>query len=446
NGVALARYHTNGNLDSSFGMNGFVFTMIGSEGAYAYSIAIQKDGKIVIAATSSRGSYNEFAVLRYNVDGGLDSTFDGDGIATNSINSISASAKSLAIQADGKILAAGYAFNGSYNEFAITRYNTNGSLDSSFDEDGIVTTLVGSTESRVNDIALQPDGKIVVAGYSYNGYNEIALARFNTDGSLDNSFDGDGKVTTDIRLYDEEANSLVVQPDGKIVIAGRGPNGTHNEFAIVRYNIDGSLDNSFDSDGIVMTGLSDNNDGAFDLTLQADGKIVAVGYSYQSTQFDFATLQYNTNGTLDSTFGGDGIVTTAIDSLNSFGTSVAIQADGKIITAGFSRMWPSGYNTFSLIRYHMASSAIENPHKLKPSLNIYPNPCYTKTSLYSNTVIHNAKIEVINYLGQTVITKENLSGQIFTIDRGNMPAGVYYIQITEDGQSLEINKLIFTDF
>jgi hypothetical protein len=125
---------------------------------------------------------------------------------------------------------------------------------------------------------------------------------------------------------------------------------------------------------------------------------------------------------------------------------VAIQADGKIVTAGFSRIWPSGYNTFSLIRYHMTSSAIEHLHKLKPSLNIYPNPCQTKTSLYSKTVLHNAKIEVVNYLGQTVIKKENLSGQIITLDRDNLPAGVYSIKLFEDGQSLGISKLIFTDF
>jgi uncharacterized delta-60 repeat protein len=128
-----------------------------------------------------------------------------------------------------------------------------GDLDITFDGDGKVTTDFGSNlYDRANSIAIQSDGKIVVAGESSNGSNpDFALARYNSDGSLDTAFDGDGKVTTAVGSFDDYANSVAIQSDGKIVVAGSSYNGSNTHFALSRYNSDGSLDTTFDGDGKV---------------------------------------------------------------------------------------------------------------------------------------------------------------------------------------------------
>jgi uncharacterized delta-60 repeat protein len=168
--------------------------------------------------------------------GDLDTSFDTDGKVTTDFGASSDSASSIALQSDGKIVVAGYSYNGSNYDFAVVRYNTNGSLDTSFDTDGKVTTDFGAQSDYAKSVALQSDGKIVVAGYSYNGSNyDFAVVRYNTNGSLDTSFDTDGKVTTDFGASSDYAESVALQSDGKIVVAGTSYNGSNYDFAVVRY-------------------------------------------------------------------------------------------------------------------------------------------------------------------------------------------------------------------
>ena len=168
--------------------------------------------------------------------GDLDISFSGDGKVTTAIGASGDVAYSVVLQSDGKIVVAGFSFNGANHDFALARYNTDGSPDTSFDTDGKVTTAIGASNDVAESVVLQSDGKIVVAGYSDNGdNNDFALARYNTNGSLDTSFDTDGKVTTAIGASDDFAESVVLQSDGKIVVAGFSDNGDNNDFAVVRY-------------------------------------------------------------------------------------------------------------------------------------------------------------------------------------------------------------------
>jgi uncharacterized delta-60 repeat protein len=243
-------YSQPGSLDLSFGSNGKVVTAIGSGYDYGYSAAIQSDGKIVVAGYRYNGSNDDFALVRYNADGSLDNTFDSDGKVTTAIGSGSEEGFSVAIQIDGKIVVAGYSYNGLNHDFALVRYNADGSPDNTFDSDGKVTTAIGSGNDIAYSVAIQSDGKIVVAGESPNGSDDdFALVRYNTDGSLDNTFDSDGKVTTAIGSSTDDGQSVAIQSDGKILVAGYSYNGSNGDFALVRYNADGSLDNTFDSDG-----------------------------------------------------------------------------------------------------------------------------------------------------------------------------------------------------
>jgi uncharacterized delta-60 repeat protein len=179
-----------------------------------------------------------------------------------------------------------------------------GDLDTTFDSDGKVTTAIGASDNEAYSVAIQSDGKIVAAGSSKNGSNyDFALARYNTDGTLDTNFGTGGKVITAIGSSTDVAESVAIQSDGKIVAAGFSNNGSNNDFALVRYNTNGTLDTTFDSDGKVTTAIGSANDAAYSVAIQSDGKIVAAGFSNNGSNNDFALVRYNTNGSLDTSFG-----------------------------------------------------------------------------------------------------------------------------------------------
>ena len=352
---ALAAFTADGEPAAVLDGPGWLTTAIGSESDQAHAVAIQPDGKIVVAGYSFSGSYRDFAVARYDADGSLDTDFDSDGIATTSIGSFDDEADAMAVQSDGKIVAAGKSNNGSVWDFALVRYDTDGSLDTGFGttSSGIVTTGIGSGDSQAKAVAIQSDGKIVVAGISNNGSDDdVALARYNTDGSPDTGFGttNSGTVTTDFNSNTDQADAMAVQPDGKIVVAGISNNGSDDDFALARYNANGTLDTGFGTSGKVTTAIGSGLDVARAVAIQLDGKIVAAGYFVTDEgSIKIAVVRYNANGTLDTGFGTGGKVTTAIGSVSSTIYSIVIQADGKIVAAGYSHNG-SG-SDFTLVRY-----------------------------------------------------------------------------------------------
>jgi uncharacterized delta-60 repeat protein len=345
----LARYNPNGSLDTSFDGTGKVTTAIGLNNDGASALALQPDGKLVAAGASNNGSDYDFALARYNPDGSLDKSFKGTGKVTTAIGPGNDQAFALVLQPDGKIVVAGRSYNGSQNVFALARYKPDGELDTSFNGTGKVTTAIGSLEDEAYALALRPDGKLVAAGHSRNGSQTFfALTRYNPNGSLDTSFNGTGKVTTAIGGY-AEAHELALQPDGKLVAAGVGDNGSHFAFALARYNPNGSLDTSFNGTGKVTTAIGAVQDDAIDLAQQPDGKLVAAGYSTNGSQHDFALSRYNPNGSLDLSLNGTGKVTTAIGSGQDEAYGLAIAPDGKLVAAGYS--YDGSRQVFALARY-----------------------------------------------------------------------------------------------
>ena len=337
NDFALVRYNTDGTLDATFGTGGKVTTAVGTSNDAASALGIQSDGKIVAAGSAAYQSISttyDCALVRYNTDGTLDTSFGTGGKVIDDPMGFSYVASALRIQSDGKIVVAGPR-NDSSVVFALVRYNTDGSLDTTFDTDGrVLTDIVPNNSDKPTDLRIQSDGKIVVAGYSYyQDTSDFALVRYNTDGTLDTSFGTGGKVTTDIgsgyASYDV-ANALGIQSDGKIVAAG----GSSSNFALVRYNTDGTLDTSFGTGGKVTTAVGTSNDAAYALSIQSDGKIVAAGSSYNGSNNDFTIVRYNTDGTLDTSFGTGGEVITAIGSDDDYPYALSIQPDGKIVAAG----------------------------------------------------------------------------------------------------------------
>ena len=341
---ALVRYNADGSLDTSFGGTGKVTTSIGLIGDQGTGVVVQNDGKIVVSVISHNGIDNDFVLLRYNPNGTLDSSFGGTGkVITNVGDDI---AFSVTLQSDGKILLSGV----SQNDFALLRYQIDGSLDTTFNGTGKVITPIGSGSDTGWKVAVQTDGRIVVAGDSFNGSNtDIAVARFNSNGTLDAGFGSGGKVTTSIGNGDDVAYGMALQSDGKIVVSGSTGNGSNRDFVVVRYNTNGTLDTTFNGSGIVTTTVGGGDDWGLRMALQNNGKIVMTGFSFNGSNRDLAVVRYNTNGTLDTSFNGTGRLTTALGESDSVGHSVAIQSDGKIVIAAGAYI--DGNLGFAAVRY-----------------------------------------------------------------------------------------------
>lgn len=391
---ALSRYNANGTLDTSFGTGGKVTTDFGGNDQ-AVAVAIQSDGKIVVAggtcSDSGRGCTTfadggfDFLVARYNANGTLDTTFGSGGRVITDFNGGIDVATSLVIQSDGRIVVGGTAcqnnngqcvFTSGFDngvQFALARYMPNGSLDTTFGTGGKVNTKVLLFGSIVA-LALQSDGKILAGGLAFlpRGDSDFMLVRYQANGSLDTTFGTGGMVNVDFNTdssgdgREDAITALAIQPDGKIVAAGASesaPIPHFFDFAVARFNPNGSLDASFGSGGKVTTDLAGNSnqagsggsDQAGSVMIQPDGKIlvggVAGGEVYMSATSstalvvndsaeapgaDFGLVRYNTNGTLDTTFGRNSIVRT-----DFFGASDAgrflLQPDGRVVAAGFAR-------------------------------------------------------------------------------------------------------------
>jgi uncharacterized delta-60 repeat protein len=360
---ALARYNPNGTLDANFDGDGKVTTDFQGDGDIASHVIILSDGKILVAGeATTAGGGADFALARYLPDGSPDNSFSGNGRLVTDFNGDTDEALSMVIQPDGKILLAGECdLSGAY-DFALARYSANGTLDTSFSTDGKLTTSFGADDAAFG-VTLQSDGKIVAAGFTGTAPNyDVAVARYNTNGDLDTTFSFDGKVTTDFNGGQDLGIDVVVQPDGKIVTGGVAE-GTNLNFGLVRYLTDGTLDTTFSGNGKVTTDFS-GDDYGYAIALQSNNKIVAFGMSDLT---DFAVARYNPDGTLDTTFNSDGKVATPF---NGGAAAGIIQVDGKLLAAGVAS------DDFGLIRYEGDSV---------PSVTPTPALTATRTATASRT-------------------------------------------------------------
>jgi uncharacterized delta-60 repeat protein len=349
-----------GDLDTTFDGDGMVTTTVGSS-SYATAVKIQSDGKIVVAGVSDNGSDNDFVVARYNSDGSLDSGFGVGGKVTTSFSSSGDAANAIAIQSDGKIVVAGYESSSGVPKFAMARYNSNGTLDTSFSGDGKATHSFGSAVYDGRAVALQSDGKIVVAGYKdppgANLIDSFALARFATNGNLDTTFGYSGEEVANFSVSNDRGYGMAIQNDDKIVVAGTASVSSSPDFGVMRFNANGSLDTSFSGDGKSgkATVTLGGNDHGRAVALQSDGKIVVAGFTDVFGANRFALARFNTDGSLDTTFNGNGRVITAVGSSDAYAYAVAIQSDGKIVVGGAANTGLLA-SDFAVVRYNSNGS------------------------------------------------------------------------------------------
>lgn len=376
----LSQYNADGSLDGTLDGDGILLSNFNSNFDQVYDLAIDNAGKYLIGGLSKTNTNIEsLAINRYNINGSLDATFDGDGKYIYNLPSSADRANAVALQTDGKIIAAGYTFKFSaaggfpQRDFAVVRYDINGMLDPGFGTGGIVKTDIGSsTSDEASAILIQPDGKIIVAGNGGVGY---AVARYNTNGTPDNTFDGDGKIS----FSAGSLSDIALTSTGQIIVSYRGSSGGNDNVGVIRFNTNGSFDNSFGSGGLGLY-TSNDTDESFDMVLRSDGKIVLSGiFNGQG-----GVLQFTANGIIDGSFGSSGLVTFTIAGYTPNFTEVTTDANGNILVGG-NVYTPSG-TTLALARITPAG-ALDGTFGSggKVNTNLTPSTEETIISLFPQT-------------------------------------------------------------
>jgi len=428
----VVRYNTDGTLDNNFGTGGKVITDL-SNPTEAYSLVIQSDGKIVIAGAEEIGANYDFVVLRYNTNGTPDPGFGANGVVTTDINGHEDKIFSVALQGK-KIVAAGISFNGSNYDFALARYDTNGTLDNTFGTGGKVITSISSSDDKANSLVVQPNGNIVVAGSSWNGTNyDFTVVRYNMNGTLDNSFGTNGIKTVDIASSDDYAYSVKLQGDGKIVAVGTTAAG-NGDFVVIRFNADGTLDSNFGTGGKLTTDFNGTDDEAYTLVIQGDGKIVVAGLTHiTGVNLDFAVARYNSGGTLDNTFGTGGKVTTPVGTANDWATSMALQSDGKIVVAGYVDDG-AGTDDIAIVRYFVTPLGI-NDNSQCDNLILYPNPANHILTVKTVSNTKDDLVNIFNMQGQLIHQQLLLNTQT-EINVSDLAKGMYVVKVSNMGTTI----------
>lgn len=355
---AFTRVGPDGVRDPSFGGDGYVTlthptpSRLSRQDNETFGVAMQPDGKIVFVGDGNvRDQANnniDLIVGRLNADGSTDTSFSTDGFANvrfDAAGNRADTGRAVALQADGKIVAAGWGsiagVGGAPNhtDFGVVRFLPDGTPDPSFGNAGAVTTgFNGGVDDRAYDLLLQPDGKIVLAGHADVGATtDLALARYNADGSLDPTFGTQGKVLHDHTGGGQEFGfAAALQPDGKILVGGYGQAGTQTDFLITRFNADGSVDRSFGDDGTAHEPVGAGSDAITHLALQPDGSILATGYAKETptSGYDMVVSRFHANGERDLSFGPSGFHMWSFGTGDDVGRGAALRPDGRLLVVG----------------------------------------------------------------------------------------------------------------
>lgn len=439
---ALACYKSNGDLDSSFGKDGKAETEVSMDYNWADAIAVQNDAKIVLAGFSvnDTGVY-EFALVRYLKNGILDSAFGSKGIVKTIFGAYTGqNITSVAIQPDGKIVASGMVDKGNgYHDFALARYNTDGSIDSSFGDEGkVITGFAPYNDDISNKMVIQSDGKIILAGSTYGSDSlGFAMIRYNTDGSLDKNFGDTGKVITSIGKWGV-IHALTLDSKGKILAAGQVTFGEYPDFAVLRYNTDGSLDTSFGTGGLFTINFSTQEDVATAIGLQKDGMIVAAGYMTDLKKGNNVALtRIDQDGQPDYMFGSDAMVELSIPKL-SFLSDMVIQTDGKFVITG---QYYDQDMDFCLARLQDSKSGIAEETEANRAVSLYPNPVNSFVTVrVSDPQFSKGDLCIYNALGQKV-QSQMLSGCNERLPV-NLAPGVYCYKLSDNKRLIGEGKII----
>jgi len=350
---ALARYTSTKDLDPTFGEGGFVLTDFNASYDWAYAMALLPNGKILVAGVSDASGSKDFALARYNPNGSLDTSFGNGGRIIETSRSLTADIiRGMTIQPDGRIIVAGVSYEdvatlGPNGDFLVARYLPDGKNDLTFGIGGLMATdFDDSSYDEPYSVVLQPDGRIVLGGYTNAGNgpgvlfgaDQLALARYTPNGLLDPTFGRGGKVIFDGGSLDERILALAIAPDGSILAGGYVNGEKRSDLMLARLRTDGLLTPKWGNTGkgLSIHDLGTNSERIASLALQPDGKIVAGGQTAVGHDADFAVFRYDNQGSFDPTFGRSGVASFDFQGREDRVHAVVLQPDGKIVAVGQS--------------------------------------------------------------------------------------------------------------
>lgn len=437
--IALVRLFDNGEPDTSFNPSG-LFSIGNGTWEDAYATAIQSDGKILVGGRYFNNSSWDFLIIRFNEDGTLDSTFGKNGFFKKDFFGKDDRLFSLDIQSDGKIVACGYAEKFNW-DFAIIRLNIDGTLDSTFAENGERVINIGSYNDVAFSLKVQKDGKIIVCGWTYIfGSWDFALVRLNSDGSLDKSFASTGIVTTDYYHLYNTAHSIAIQSDGKYVAAGYTlkPGVYDTDIMLVRYNTDGTIDKTFGNNGVVLADYDNADDFAWVIKNDNYDKLVVGGVKTINGSKSILVARFNSDGSPDISFGKNGIFDFKFQGFDEEARDLLIQPDGKILLTGYYS--DEKTKKAFVVRLNNPYNSINN----KPEflLNNFPNPFNTSTKI-SYIIPTNITTKDKIYLLVTIKVYDLLGREIETLVDEFQEPGYYEIQFPLNKTSENLSSGIY---
>jgi uncharacterized delta-60 repeat protein len=419
----VLRYHPDGTLDNSFGAGGkrTIDVAGGGHNDGAFGVAIDSQGRIVLAGYANNGAEDDFAVVRLTATGALDGTFNGTGMEKTAVATPlpgSSAAYAVAVDAQDRIVAAGYAKIGNDDDFAVVRYNVNGSLDTTFGGNGKRTVDMDGAgfDDLAYGVAIDSQGRIVLTGQVYNGTDsDIGIARLTPTGALDGTFNGTGKIITHVGNVSpsfDAAHGVAIDPQGNIVVAGTSKQGTDYDFTVLRYTAAGNPDSTFGNNGrrTIDVAGSGHDDGAYGVAIDASGHIVLGGYAYNGATNNFAFARLNSNGSTDASFGTGGkfVINTSSTGGNNQAYGIALDAIGRVVAAGYAANATD--NDFATVR-------LTGDPAIATSLVFLQQPSNANVNA---PLAPSVSVEVLDQFGRPM-TSDN--GRPITIGLGANPGG-----------------------
>jgi len=449
---AIVRYNSNGTIDNTFANNGIDTVSINDTVlSICYSSALQKDGKIILGGDYYLGAglgYG-FMAIRYNSDGSLDASFGNKGAASFHVGTAGADnvGHSVSLQTDGKIIMAGTATVGGNTVFCVLRFTKDGTIDPTFGTNGVTTTVIGTGSNNCYSMAVQDDDRIVLGGDFQDGSAyKFTAVRYNKDGLLDNTFANNGIFMDSIGVNDDDYGyATVIQKDQKIIFGGTAKKANTTNFAMLRLNASGVLDNTFGTGGVVVANFDPTSGTAADLgrrfALQSDGKIIIGGETYLHGS-EYGLMRYNSDGSLDNTFGNAGRVVYKAGSTQQHGYALTIDSNRKIILGGDAPV--SLPSNFVLVSFTSGLSAGPNEVEAQNSnpFSLYPDPANEIVSVsWPDAEDKKVDLKMVDIKGVEVL-KTTAYGPEFKVDIRNLPSGVYIMTMTAGGVSKSGNICI----
>jgi uncharacterized delta-60 repeat protein len=440
--MTIIRLLPNGNTDNSFDSNGFVHVDHLGQDENCNAILLQNDGKILALGSTGAFGYQDIFISRSNIDGSLDSTFNSTGKLLWDPFGKTERLFSAALQPDEKILFAGTVLDtlSFTTDIFIGRLNSNGSIDSSFGNNGTVLIDLG-TSDLLYRIYLQPNGKILLAGSATLNDKDLLVIRLLSNGTMDSTFSTNGEFITDINIEDEYWNGIAVDPDGKIILAGLTGDGTTSDLLVARLDSNGILDTTFAANGYFQNSFGFTYAQGYSLLLQPDGKIL-VGGLVANMDIDQALFRLDTDGNPDPTFGSNGLAQVLNPTFSDFIYDIAFQPDGKLVAA-VTRYINTGTSWYMVAScFHTGIPTTISSMEFENSFVIYPNPVNNEFSISSSALEMDEKIDlhIFDLYGNEIYFIPSVRNNS-RLNVSNLSNGVYFLYGHSNGK-LFSQKLI----